>query len=276
MSRRPYLLAAPATLLVVGLLLGPAILLVRISLCAAPQGRGFFTPGTWTLENYRTITDADGLQRVAETFAFGLGVAALTLAIAYPLALFIWSLSPTGRRLALGLVLLPKFANGLVLLFGLQQLLGPVGPISQAIATFGEPPLLTRNWFGALIGETYLIVPYAVLLLVEQLSRLDANLVLAARGLGASRWQAFRRIVWPHSTPGLWLAGELAAIWGIGAFLGPMILGGPANATLAVDLHRQAFDYGRWPRAAAEAILLIGTAILALIVAAGLRRWRAA
>ena len=29
--------------------------------------------------------------------------------------------------------------------------------------------------------------------------------------------------------------------------------------TLSVDVHRQAFDYGRWPRAAAEAVLLLAT-----------------
>jgi ABC-type spermidine/putrescine transport system permease subunit I len=53
------------------------------------------------------------------------------------------------------------------------------------------------------------------------------------------------------------LAGQLGLMWGLGAFLGPQILGGPGETTLAVEVHRQAFEYGRWPRAAAEAVLLL-------------------
>jgi ABC-type spermidine/putrescine transport system permease subunit I len=42
----------------------------------------------------------------------------------------------------------------------------------------------------------------------------------------------------------------------LGSFLGPLLLGGPPETTLAVEIHRQAFEYGRWPRAAAGAALL--------------------
>ena len=83
--------------------------------------------------------------------------------------------------------------------------------------------------------------------------------VAAARGLGASAWQTFRRVTLPLSVPGLVLAGELALVWGLGAFLGPLFLGGPAEITLSVEVHRQAFEYGRWPRAAALGVVLIGT-----------------
>jgi ABC-type spermidine/putrescine transport system permease subunit I len=43
----------------------------------------------------------------------------------------------------------------------------------------------------------------------------------------------------------------------MGAFLGPLLLGGPEQTTLSVEIHRQAFEYGRWPRAAALAVLLV-------------------
>jgi len=275
MTRRtPYLLSAPAAVLLVGLLVTPVVLLVRVSLYEPSHGRGFFAPGTWTMENYAAVTDADGLGRLGFTVAFGAGVAALTLIVSYPIALFIRSRTAAWQAVALGAVLLPKFANALVLLFGLQQLLGPAGPVARSASVVVEPPRLTRNLAGALIGETYLVAPYAVLVLVVHLARIDPALTAAARGLGASRIRAFRRVTWPLSVPGVLLAGYLALMWGLGSFLGPMLLGGPEQTTLSVEVHRQAFEYGRWPRAAAGAVLLVATVGLTLAAYATVTRRR--
>jgi ABC-type spermidine/putrescine transport system permease subunit I len=188
----------------------------------------------------------------------------VTVILAYPIALFIRTLSPFWRRITVVAVLLPKLASVLVILFGLQQLLGNAGPVNRmllAVGVWPEPIQLVRNRFGALVGEVYLILPYAVLVLVAQLLAIDPDLEAAARGLGASRWQTFRRVLLPLSAPGLMLAGQLALVWGLGAFLGPLLLGGPAETTLSVEIHRQTFEYSRWPRAAAEAVLLAVTIV---------------
>jgi ABC-type spermidine/putrescine transport system permease subunit I len=265
MSRRltPYLLSAPAGALLLGLLAGPLVLLARVSLYEPAHGRGFFSPGTWTLANYAAAADGYGLRLLGYTVLFGAGVAGLTVLIAYPLALFIRSLAPAGRRVALAGVLLPKLASVLVILFGLQQLLGDAGPLNRLLLGAGavrEPLRLVHARAGAVVGEVYLILPYAVLVLFAELGGIDPNVEAAARGLGASWRQVFWRVTLPLSAPGLVLAGQLALVWGVGAFLGPLLLGGPPEATLSVEVHRQAFEYGRWPRAAAEATLLVAAA----------------
>jgi ABC-type spermidine/putrescine transport system permease subunit I len=259
----PYVLSAPAAFLLLGLLLGPLVLVARVSLYEPPHGRGFFTPGTWTAANFAAVTDGHGLRLLGFTALFGVGVAGLTVLVAYPLALFLRSRPPPWRRTALAAVLLPKLASVLVILFGLQRLLGDTGPVNHLLLSAGltdGPVRLVRNAFGAVTGEVYLILPYAVLVLFLQLHAIDPGLEAAARGLGASRWQAFRRVTLPLSVPGLVVAGQLALVWGLGAFLGPLLLGGPAETTLSVEVHRQAFEYGRWPRAAAGAVLLVGLA----------------
>jgi ABC-type spermidine/putrescine transport system permease subunit I len=243
-----------------GLLAGPLAFLGRVALYEPARGRGFFSPGTWTLQNFAAVTDRHGLSLLAFTVAFGCAVAVLTVSIAYPLALWVRGLSRWGRSTALVTVLLPKLASALVILFGLQQLLGDTGPVNTAFLAsrlIASPVRLSRNLVGAAIGETYSILPYAVLLMFLQFLRIDPGLEAAARGLGASRWQSFRRVTLPLSVPGIVLAAELALMWGLGAFLAPMLLGGPAETTLSVEVYRQAFEYGRWPRAAAIATLLL-------------------
>jgi len=256
----PYLLSAPAAAMLAGLLVGPLVLLVRVSLYEPATGRGFFTPETWTAGNFAAVLDGFGARVLAFTIGFGAGVAVVSVAVAYPLALFVRSLSPTSQRIAVAAILLPKLANVLVVVFGLQQLLSASGPVSRCLVAVGvvvEPVTLSRTLFAATLGEAYLILPYAVILMLIQLWRIDPSLELAARGLGASRWAVFRRVTLPLSLPGVVLAGELGLVWGMGAFLGPMLLGGPDQTTLSVEVHRQAFEYARWPRAAAGAVVLV-------------------
>jgi ABC-type spermidine/putrescine transport system permease subunit I len=176
------------------------------------------------------------------------------------------------------MILLPKLANVLAVLFGLQHLLGANGAVNGILAGIGltsTPLTLNRNLFGALLGEVYLILPYAILVLSVRLIEIDPTFEAVARGLGASRRQVFCRVTLPLSAPGLILAGQLGIMWGLGAFLGPMMLGGPAETTLSVEVNRQAFEYGRWPRAAALTVLLVLSVGVALASWTALTRpWR--
>jgi putative spermidine/putrescine transport system permease protein len=63
---------------------------------------------------------------------------------------------------------------------------------------------------GLVAAHTALGVPFVVVSVGTSLRTIDANLDLAARGLGASRWQGFRRITLPLALPGV-LAGALFA-----------------------------------------------------------------
>jgi ABC-type spermidine/putrescine transport system permease subunit I len=102
-----------------------------------------------------------------------------------------------------------------------------------------------------------LLVPYAVLILLAALDGIDPTLATAARGLGAGKWQVFRRITLPLSLPGMFLAGRLTLIWALGAMLGPILLGGPEEITLAVEVQRQALEKNHWPRGAGLAVLML-------------------
>lgn len=278
----PFGLSAPAVILLAGFLTTPLVLLGRVSLYEAGTGYGFFTAGTWTTANYSNILDGFGIWLIGFTIAFALGIAGITIPVAYFLALFIRGLSLSWQRITLTIVLLPKLIGVLPILFGIQQLLGDAGPVNHLLLKLGliaEPIRIIRGIPGALIGEVYLILPYAVMLLVVQLGTIDPVLAQAAKGLGASPWSTFIRITLPLSAPGLALATQLSLVWGMGALLGPLILGGPEQVTLSVEIHRQAFEYGRWPRAAALAVLLtasVGICSALSVLLFGLFRRRSA
>lgn len=264
----PLLPAAPAVTLLALFYFAPMALLLRVSLFADAGGRGFYRPGTWTLENYRVLAGDPYFREVlAFTLLLGAGVALLTMLIAYPLALFIDGLPPRGKAAALAAVVLPKLASVLVAIYGLEYILSSAGPVNRLLLALGlarQPVPMLHDLAGAVIGETFLILPYAVLVLVAGLGRIDPALAAAARGLGASPWGAFRRVTLPLSLPALLLAGQISLIWALGAFLGPMLLGGPEQITLAVEVQRQALERNDWPRGAVAAVAMLATLAVCL------------
>jgi ABC-type spermidine/putrescine transport system permease subunit I len=260
----PWLLSAPAVAVLLVLFVGPLLLLSRVSLYeSSAGGTGFYRAGTWSVEAYAELLgEPFGRGIIAFTVGLGVAVAALSILIGYPLAVFIHSLPRRAKAVALGAVVLPKLANVFVVLYGVNLLLGHSGPVNRALVLFGataEPLLLTHNLFGVLVAETYLVLPYAVLVIVPALDRIDPALVAAARGLGAGPWTAFRRVTLPLSLPGVAIAGQSCLIWALGAFVGPLLVGGPEQATLAVRVQKNGLEYGDWPRAAATAVLSLLT-----------------
>ncbi len=233
----------PALILVGGLMLAPLTFLLRMSLFEPGDGTGSFRPGTVTRNNYTQFFDGDWQSILKFTIVFAIAITLLTLTVSYPLAAFLNSQSLRFQRFGLAIVLLPKSAGLLATLFAFQR-------------------WLPRGYFGALIAEVALIAPCAILLLLIRLRAIPRHLGVAARGLGATGMQAFLRITLPLSIPAIFLAAGFAFTWGLGAFLGPLFLGTPAETTLSWEIHRQAFEYGRWPRAAAEAVGL-STLVLA-------------
>jgi len=258
----PWLLSAPAIALLLAFFLVPLLLLLRMSFFESTVGgEGFYRPETWSTHAYEEMLgERFGRGIILFTIALGATVASLSLLIGYPLALFIHSLPRRLKVLSLGIVILPKLANVFIVLYGVNLLLSNSGPVNRVLVWLGliqETLLLTHNLIGVLIAETYLILPYAVLILVPTFDRIDPTLAIAARGLGASRWLAFRRVTLPLSLPGVAVAGQLCLIWSLGAFVGPILLGSPDQWTLSVDVERRVSVYSDWPRAAASAVLTL-------------------
>jgi ABC-type spermidine/putrescine transport system permease subunit I len=273
---RSLALAAPALLLLLFFFLVPALLLGRVSLYEGGGrsgfgiGGSFYQPGTWSLHAYRGLL-MDGYFRsiLAFTLKFSVAVALATVAIAYPMALLITRLPGRWKLAAVAVVTLPKLANVLVVIYGLKLLMGTTGLANQLLQASGlstSPVDLLHNLTGTMVGETYLILPYAVLILIVTLDRIDPSLALAARGLGAGPWRTFRRVTFPLSLPGVALVFFLSLIFAFGAFVSPYLMGSPEELTIAVDVQKQTFENLNWPRGAAEAVIMLAAlTVIALV-----------
>lgn len=286
MKRRftPWLWASPTLLLLLGLLLWPAIQLVRLSFCRGGGGRSgfgiggsFYQPGTWTFDVYTQLArDAYFWDVLGFTVWLGLVLTLLCVLLGYPTAYFIWQLPRRWKATALSIVVLVKLSSLLVTVYGLKLILGDYGPVNRFLQWTGLTNTalpLQSSAIGVVIGETILIIPYTILLIWAGLERIDRALIAAARGLGAGAGRSFVHVTLPLSLPALATGTLVSLIWGLGAFISPYLLGSPQEITLAVDVQRQMFENLHWPRSAAEGVALLLTLALLVALCALPRRW---
>jgi thiamine transport system permease protein len=97
-------------------------------------------------------------------------------------------------------------------------------------------------------------------------SHLDRNLVEAARTLGASRLHAFREITLPLLSPAIAAAASIVFLFTFTSFGVILILGGPAFATLEVEIYRQTTVFLDLGAAAVLAVIqLVGVGLILLV-----------
>ena len=134
------------------------------------------------------------------------------LIISFPVAYFTARYAGRYRGLVLALLVAPFFISYMMRMLAWINLLQPDGLVNMLITFGGAIPLdinwLSGNPYTVVMGLIYGYVPYMLLPLFAALDRISPSLIEAARDLGASGFDLFRRVILPMSLPGI-VAGTL-------------------------------------------------------------------
>ncbi|WP_225769013.1 ABC transporter permease [Inquilinus sp. Marseille-Q2685] len=250
-------LMAPAALFVaVGFLLPVAILLAG----------SFHSAAGWGLENF-TEFFAKPLNRdvFVRTFRLALTVTAVAAVIGYAVALVIVDASPGVKGKLVGLLVLPLMISPVARTYAWLVILGRTGIVNVALTGLGlsdEPIRFLFSETAVFIGLIQLFFPLMVLPLVSALENLPADVVPAARVLGASWWTVFRRILLPLTREGLVVGGTLVFVGSLTAYVTPAILGGSKVLMLETLMYQRVSVANDYAAAGVIAVILIGMSIL--------------
>lgn len=162
---------------------------------------------------------------------------ALTFLVAAPLTWAISTYEFPGRRVAMALVTVPFVL--------------PTVVVGTAFVALGW----RESIWAILAAHVFFNVAVVVRTVSTLWSRIDPRLHEAARVLGASAWQVFRRITLPLLRPALAAAASIVLLFTFTSFGIVLILGGYRYATLEVEIYRQAVDLFDLPLAASLAIV---------------------
>ena len=229
-----------------------------------------FTDPEPGLGNYERLFTSASTQRVIlTTLRIAVITTTLSLLLGYALAYVIALASDRARRWWLLCVLVPLWISVLVRAFAWVTLLRRQGLVNNGLIAAGlidEPLPLVWNEFGICVGMVHYMVPYAVLPILASMREIDPRLLAAARGLGASRGEVFRRVFLPLSTPGLIAAAVLVFIFSLGFYITPAILGGGKTLMVAEWISLQILNLIRWGLGTMMATMLVVAILVTLAV----------
>ncbi|WP_233151628.1 ABC transporter permease [Pelomonas sp. KK5] len=194
---------------------------------------------------------------------------ALCLAIGYPFAYFMARAERSVQPVLLMLVMLPFWTSFLLRVYAWKALLGEHGwvadtlialHVDQLLASVGliaTPGNLMNTPFSLSLGMVYTYLPFMVLPLYGNLSKLDVRFLEAAADLGARPWTTFWKVTVPLSKDGIVAGSLLVFIPCIGEFVIPELLGGPQTLMIGRVLWDEFFSNNDWPMASTVAVALI-------------------
>lgn len=222
------------------------------------------------LERFVDVLSAPGIvNALITTNWISALVTALTLVIGYPIAYYLANNAGWRFALVLFCIIVPYFTSVIVRTYSWMVLLGRNGTINQTLLSIGviDAPLpLLYNKMGVLIGMTYVLLPYMVLTLYATMRGIDANLVRAAYGLGASPVYTFRKVYFPLSLHGVISGSLIVFILAIGFFITPALMGGPSDVMIAMLIERSVEITLDWTSAAIMSVALLAMTLVLYII----------
>jgi spermidine/putrescine transport system permease protein len=233
--------------------------------------QGTFDTGyrlTWNFGIYPEVI-AQYWELYVRSAVFALITTVVTLAVGYPVA---YTIAFRGGRLKnalLLIVVLPFFVSFVIRTLNWRMILSDNGMV---FGFFKDIGLLDPNFHflatpaSVIFGLTYNFLPFMILPLYVALEKIDRRLIEAATDLYASRAQAFWRVTFVLSLPGVVAGSLLTFIPAVGDFITAEVIGSGNPQVFMVGniIQRKFLDSLDYPAAAALSFVLVAV-VMALV-----------
>jgi len=247
----------------------PFLLLVRISFSEQSQSLPY-AEGTFTVTSYVQVLQSELLQgTIAYSFKLGIIATLLTVVLAVFYAYATWRASGVRKSALLFSVVLPLLTTLVIKTYVWVPLLAPNGTANSlllAVSLIRAPLQMVPNTFGVVIGQVYIVFPYAMLAIYSVLTTVEWELVEAARDLGASRTRSFFAVVLPEIMPGITVATVISFAWSVGAYSAPALLGAGSDRPFALEVQEQMLVNFNWPIATALSTIMLVLMFVSILV----------
>lgn len=264
----PYLFLLPGGAWLFAFFAIPMAFMLLASLQEGSLSTGYEL--TWNFGIYPEVI-AESSDQIVRSVGYALATTLLTLVIGYPMA---YTIAFRGGRLKnalLLIVILPFFVSFIIRTLNWKMILADNGILLGTLKDIGllDPGFhLIATPAGVIGGLTYNFLPFMVLPLYVALEKIDVRLIEAGMDLFASRAQAFWRVTFPLSLPGVVAGSLLTFIPAVGDFINAELIGA-ANRDVTMIGNIIQFKYltaNDFPAASALGfVLLVGVTLLIAI-----------
>ena len=215
-------LATPYAIWSVLFIVIPLILIVFFSFTKQVDGRYMFA-----LDNFDKFFNVMYFKVVRRSLVLAFISTVLCLIVGYPTAYIISKAKPSRRATLLLLCILPMWMNFLLRTYAWSAILGKNGFINTLLGMVGLGPInILYTDAAVLLGMVYNFLPFMILPIHTILSKMDQDLINAAKDLGANNFQVFTKVIFPLSLPGVISGITMVFMPAVSTFVISKLLGG--------------------------------------------------
>lgn len=240
----------------------PLILVVIFSFTVEVDGKQVFS-----LANYKELMDPIYLKVFFRSITLAGASTLICLIVGYPVAYIISKAHISKRGTLILLFILPMWMNFLLRTYAWVAILGKNGLLNSFLGIFGvEPVSILYTNFAILLGMVYNFLPFMVLPIYTSLSKMDDDLVNAARDLGANSLQVFTKVIFPLSLPGVVSGITMVFMPAVTTFAISRLLGGGKFMLLGDLIEQQFTTVGDWNFGSAVSIFMMIVILISMAV----------
>lgn len=240
----------------------PLILIVFFSFTVKQNGSYVFT-----LDNFKEFLSPIYFKVVKRSLVLALMSTVLCLVIGYPVAYLVAKAKPSRRGTLLLLCILPMWMNFLLRTYAWAALLGKNGFINTALNFIGLGPVnLLYTDAAVLLGMVYNFLPFMILPINTVLSKMDEDLINAAKDLGANNVQVFTKVIFPLSLPGVVSGITMVFMPAVSTFVISKLLGGGQYYLIGNLIEQQFMSVGNWHFGSAISIFMMIIILISMAI----------
>lgn len=267
-SRADYLYVMPAIVVMLVVIAYPIYYTIDLSFFKTPPGLQLKDKSFIGLENYTTILTSAVFWRVTlNTVIWTLSSTLIAFVLGFALALALHR-DFFGRAVLRAIFIVPWVISAVAASYIWKWIyhsdFGIIGVVLMQLGIVDRPPNFIDSVNTVLpsliVVNIWREFPFAMIMMMAGLQTVPEQLLRAAQVDGASAWQRFWHVTFPHLRGVSTVTILLLAVANFNSFIIPWIMtgGGPSNAShiWITHIYELAFGRQRWGVASAYSVLL--------------------
>jgi ABC-type spermidine/putrescine transport system permease subunit I len=195
----------------------------------------------------------------------------LCLLIAYPVAYFTARFAGRWKGLLLAALIAPFWISYMMRMLAWVNLLQTDGLLNKTLSVGGlfdvHVAWLQGHATTVVLGLVYGYVPYMILPLYAGLDRAPVAMLEAARDLGASRWETFRRVTWPLSRAAVLVSLLVTSLPMLGDyFTNDLLSGSPSTSMIGNLINNSVLTPGQTGQAGAFVLIILVVSVIPMFL----------
>ena len=202
---------------------------------------------TFTLQNFEELMQPMYFRIFYRSLKLALISTILCLLIGYPAAYIIAKSKASRQSVLLMLVIIPMWMNFLLRTYAWSAILGRNGVLNTILTAIGLPAMnILYTDYAVMLGMVYNFLPFMIIPIYTILTKMDQDLINAAKDLGANSAQVFTKVIFPLSMPGVVSGITMVFMPAVSTFVISKLLGGGQFMLIGNLIEQQFMSVGDW------------------------------